>query len=187
MSAPLPDLRAGHYWKTPFIWQPGQTVDQPKLRFEPCDEAWLPDATAAVMAQSEDRADQFAVGQLGAVRAAHELLQVDPHDFQMPRGWWRAALNDEGHRVGFVLPVVFSGGQTRRGGSPEATIYYMGVLPPFRGRGYAVQLLLEAVRVCQQSSAWRLYCDTGTDNEPMVRAFRRAGFSELQPHQRAIT
>jgi ribosomal protein S18 acetylase RimI-like enzyme len=62
----------------------------------------------------------------------------------------------------------------------------MGVLPEFRGRGYAFELLAEATRIFDAAHCWRVFCDTATDNFPMVDAFRRAGYIEHAPWQRSV-
>ena len=104
----------------------------------------------------------------------------------MPPGWWIVAKDAESNRVGFVLSVLFKGDETWKDGRPEATIFYMGVLPAYRGRGYGQELLEEAVRTSQLANCWRLFCDTGTNNHPMVSAFRLAGFKERAPWQRPV-
>ena len=182
----MTDLRPGYYWKTPFAWEPGQPAAKPQLAFEPCSGDWLLGAVELVMANSMDPSDESAVKSLGASRAAQELLSVDAGYFEVPEAWWRVALGQDGERVGFVLPVIFKSEKNWKVGRPEATIYYMGVLPAFRGRGFGGELLAEAIRICQQTNSWRLFCDTGTANLPMVRVFRKAGFTEHPPWQRSI-
>jgi ribosomal protein S18 acetylase RimI-like enzyme len=182
-------LQPGHYWKTPFVWEPGCPQPHPEaaLVFEPTPEHWLLDAVASVMADSLDESDRLAVGRLGPARAAVELLALASREFEAPHGWWRLARDDKGHAVGFVLPVLFADESTRRQGHPEGTIFYMGVLPEFRGRGHCLELLAEATRVFIDARCWRIFCDTATTNHPMVNAFRRAGYSERAPWQRSVT
>jgi ribosomal protein S18 acetylase RimI-like enzyme len=139
------------------------------------------------MADSLDESDRLAVGRLGPARAAVELLALASREFEAPHGWWRLARDDKGHAVGFVLPVLFADESTRRQGHPEGTIFYMGVLPEFRGRGHCLELLAEATRVFIDARCWRIFCDTATTNHPMVNAFRRAGYSERAPWQRSVT
>lgn len=59
----------------------------------------------------------------------------------------------------------------------------MGVLPAFRRRGHGLELVHEAPRLLTEARCWRIFCDTGTDNAPMVNAFRRAGYLGRQPWQ----
>jgi ribosomal protein S18 acetylase RimI-like enzyme len=184
----MDELRPGHYWKTPFVWEPGcpePTADSP-LRFEVADSEWLKDAVAQTMACSMDESDTFAVSQAGSSKAAEQLLAIAPEYFDTPPGWWRLARDAQGNRVGFVLPVLFKAEKRWKDGRPEATIFYMGVLPAHRGQGHGGELLHEAVRICKLADCWRLFCDTGTDNHPMVNAFRAAGFKERKPWRRPV-
>ena len=73
-----------------------------------------------------------------------------------------------------------------RDGRPQGTIFYMGVLPAHRGRGHARALLDEATRLFVAADCWRIFCDTGTSNLPMVKTFRQAGYQERAPWQRPL-
>jgi ribosomal protein S18 acetylase RimI-like enzyme len=181
-------LRPGHFWKTPFVWEPGcpEPAAADGLVYEPASTEWLHEAMAAVMADSLDESDRHAVAYGGAARAARELLSVDTDCFEQRDGWWRAARDTHGDAVGFVLPVLFKQAARWRDDRPEGTIYYMGVLPAFRGRGHGLRLLAEATRVFIAARCWRIFCDTGTANAPMVSAFRSAGYRERQPWQRPL-
>jgi ribosomal protein S18 acetylase RimI-like enzyme len=141
---------------------------------------------AAVMADSLDESDRYAVAHGGAARAARELLAVDTDYFETRDGWWRVARDADGQMVGFVLPVLFRQAARWQGERPEGTIYYMGVLPACRGRGHGLRLLAEATRVFIAARCWRIFCDTGTANTPMVQAFRSAGYREGPPWQRPL-
>ena len=181
-------LQPGHFWKTPFIWEPG-CVEPPatsELSFVDLTEEWLIGAAAEVMSHSLDESDQYAVTNVGAAQAAKELLAINTQYFERPSNWWRAAVDGNGRKVGFVLPIVFQDKTRWKDGQPQGTIYYMGVLPEYRGLGYSFALLNEATRVFVQANCWRIFCDTGTDNEPMVKAFRRAGYKERTPWQRPL-
>lgn len=180
---------AGQFWKTPFVWEPGCPLPPPPtgdLRFEPAPPAWLLDAVAATMADSLDESDRHAVATDGAHAAAAALLEMDPVYFVQPAGWWLAAADTRGTPVGFVLPVLFADPARSRGGRPQATIYYMGVLPPHRGRGHALALLHQVLRMAGQADCWRVFCDASSANPPMLRAFRRAGFIERAPWLRPL-
>lgn len=183
----MAELPPGHYWKTPFFWEPGATPPPPaRLRFEPAEDDWLRSAIGQVMAAGTDASDLWQVPRIGLDAAVQEVFDLVPARFERPDGWWRAALDAAGQRVGFVLPVLFAEERFRREGRPQGTILYMGVLPPFRGRGHAVELVHEAVRLCSAAGCWRLFCDTGTDNRAMVAAFRRAGHREAAPWARPL-
>jgi RimJ/RimL family protein N-acetyltransferase len=181
------NLHPGHYWKTPFVWETTQINLRPRLTFESCAQDWLCSAVAEVMLHSFDPSDVHAVQTLGASQAALKILEVEDEYFEVREGWWKLARDSQSNAIGFVLPVIYRDPRSWKNGCPETTIYYMGVLPQFRGKGYAVDLLAEAMRVSkEEANAWRLFCDTASDNLPMIRAFRAAGFSEKPAWQRPV-
>ena len=184
MDAP----QQGHYWKTPFFWEPGcpEAPSRGTLRFEIADDDWLRTAIGAVMSTSLDESDRYTVPAIGKDAAVQELFDLLPKYFERPPTWWRVAVDDSNHSVGFVLPVTFKAEKQWRDGKPQGTIFYMGVLPAFRGRGYGLQLVHEATRIFTEANCWRIFCDTGTDNAPMVKAFRKAGYIERDPWQRPL-
>jgi hypothetical protein len=118
-------LEPGHYWKTPFFWETGcKTAPATSmLSFEAVSDDWLLDALARVMADSLDESDRHALGRFGSAGAARELLAMAPQYFETRPGWWRAGLDSSGHRVGFVLPVLFRAAERWRDGRPEGTIF----------------------------------------------------------------
>jgi ribosomal protein S18 acetylase RimI-like enzyme len=181
-------LAPGHYWKTPFIWEPGcpQPPNVSVLRYEPASEPWLRESIAAVMTHSLDESDQYTVGKNGIDEAVEEVYEVSAKYFEPQAGWWRAAIDRNGNRVGFVLTSVFAERSRWKEDRPQGTIVYMGVLPGFLGHGYALELVLEATRTCMDANCWRVFCDTGSDNHPMVGAFRKAGYQERKPWQRPL-
>jgi ribosomal protein S18 acetylase RimI-like enzyme len=181
-------LQSGHYWKTPFIWEPGcpEPVAAAGVHFEEATDEWLATALAEVLSHSLDEADQYTVTQVGAAQAVSELLAILPQYFHRPAAWWRTAVDAQGRKVGFVLPVIFKDQSRWKDGRPQGTIFYTGVLPEFRGCGYARTLLDEATRVFIRAECWRIFCDTGTNNAPMVNAFRQAGYKERTPWQRPV-
>ena len=94
--------------------------------------------------------------------------------------------DEQGRLDGFVLPVLFKHRAKWKQGRPQGTIYYIGVLPPFRGRGYAQALLEEATRVFIEAGCWRIFCDASSRNAPMLEAFRRVGYKERATWQRPL-
>jgi ribosomal protein S18 acetylase RimI-like enzyme len=118
--------------------------------------------------------------------AAAELLALAPEYFEMRPGWWRLARDTQGEPVAFVLPVLLRGERACKEGKPQGTVFYMGVLPAFRGKGCARELLAEATRVFVEAGCWRIFCDTSSRNEPMLRTFRSAGYMERSPWQRPL-
>jgi ribosomal protein S18 acetylase RimI-like enzyme len=184
MQAPAP----GQFWKTPFVWEPGDRLPSPSpaLRFETAPDDWLTEALASVMADSLDESDRHAVAQCGAGQAVRELMAPLPTYFDRPDGAWKMAIDVQGRRVGFVLPVLFKAPARFKEGRPQGTIFYMGVLPAHRGQGHALQLLHEATRSFIAARCWRIFCDASSANEPMLRAFRQAGYNERTHWQRPL-
>jgi len=185
MSEPL---RPGHYWKTPFLWEPGCPEPQPPagLMFEPLAHDRLVALVARVMGQSQDPSDQHAVAAHGERGAAEDLLSFAPEYFTWEPDWWSAAKTPQGDAVGFVLPVLFKAEERSRDGRPQGTIFYIGVMPEHRGKGFAKALLARATRIFIAANCWRIFCDTSSDNQPMLRTFRSAGYMERKPWQRPV-
>lgn len=181
-------LQPGHYWKTPFYWEAGCPLPPlaATLSFEAASDETLRPVIGAVMATSMDDSDRYNVPRVGIEAAVQEVYELLPQYFERQAGWWRIGKDDRGQPVGFVLPVIFKEQRSRKDGRPEGTILYMGVLPEFRGRGYGLELVHEATRVFLSAGCWRIFCDTGTDNAPMIRAFRLAGYVEGTRWQRPL-
>ena len=139
------------------------------------------------MATSMDESDRFTVPRLGAAAAVQELYDLLPRFFERRPGWWRLAKDADDQTVGFVLPVTFREERFWKDGKPQGTIFYMGVLPEFRVRGYGVELVHEATRIFLAADCWRIFCDTGSDNAPMVKAFHQAGYLARKAWQRPLS
>ena len=181
-------LKPGHYWKTPFYWESGCPLpaDESRLSFAPISDEALRPLIGAVMASSMDESDRFTVPRIGVGAAVQEVYDLLPRYFERQPDWWRVARDAEANPIGFVLPVTFKEERFRKDNRPQGTIFYMGVLPEFRGLGYGLELVHEATRVFLAANCWRIFCDTGTDNAPMVKAFRQAGYMEREPWQRPL-
>ena len=181
-------LKPGHYWKTPFYWESGCPLPPAahKLSFESASDEALRPLIASVMATSMDESDRFNVPRVGIEASVQELYDVLPQYFCRQTGWWRIGKDSNGRSVGFVLPVTFKEARFSKDGRPQGTIFYMGVLPEFRGHGYSPALVHEATRVFLAANCWRIFCDTGTDNALMIQAFRRAGYLEREKRQRSL-
>lgn len=182
-------LKPGHYWKTPFLWEPGCPPPGPPpagIRFGPVAPETVAALVGRALAHSQDLGNQHAVATRGEHAAAAELLALGPAHFRWEPDWWRCALTAQGEVAGFVLPVVFKDDSAWRDGHPQGTIFYMGVMPERRGEGLGKALVDEATRVFLAAGCWRIFCDTGTTNAPMVRAFRSCGYRERTPWQRPL-
>lgn len=156
------------------------------MGFEVAPDDWLRQAIGEAMSSSHDESDQYAVTNFGVAAAVQELFDLLPQRFDRPANWWRLARNQDGLPVGFVLPVLFKEQRFWKDERPQGTIFYIGVLPEFRGRGHGLELVREATRILLDANCWRIVCDTGTDNAPMINAFRRAGYIERAPWQRPL-
>jgi ribosomal protein S18 acetylase RimI-like enzyme len=178
-------VRAGHYLKIPFVWEPGCPVppQASHLCFRPIPNDRLVKALAEVLATSLDPADQLAVAENGAQKAASILLTLSNLGFEQQPDWWQLAETQAGEPVGFVLCSILARNKDR---PAEGTIFYMGVLPVHRGNGYGRELLEQATRTLARVGVCRILCDTAACNAPMVAAFRNAGYIERKPWERPL-
>ena len=185
----MDQLKPGHYWKTPFYWERGcpEPPADPQLNFEVATDEWLRSAIGRVMEAGTDVSDQYNVPRIGVTAAVQEVFDLLPEYFNRPPNWWLLARNHMNEAVGFVLPVLFKEARFWRDSSPQGTVLYMGFLPEFRGKVYAIELVHEATRLFVGAGCWRIFCDTGTDNTPMIRTFRQAGYMERKPWQRPLS
>jgi len=178
-------VRAGYYLKVPFVWEPGCPAPPraSTLRFRPAPNDWLAKVLPEVLATSLDPADQLAIAENGTHRAATILLALANVGFEQEPDWWQLAETQAGEPVGFVLCSILAGSKHRL---VEGTIFYMGVLPMHRGNGYGRQLLDQATRTLARIGARRILCDTAACNAPMIAAFRRAGYIEMERWERPL-
>lgn len=167
------------YEKVPFVWnerQPLVEVPQ-RLTFRPLNDTPESDVVqllSQIMEHSLDAGDLRTIETHGPSRAASNFLSEVEDGFAYEPEWWQVALNQDGDIVGLVLPVLFLGGAKEQ--LEEGTIYYMGVLPDYRGHRYGYDLLCQATRTLQSVGVWRIFCDTDTQNGPMIDAFGKVGY-----------
>lgn len=176
------------YWKVPFEW----TVSLPPVE-DSLPEGWLwCDGTtleapvglvADVLMNSPGPEDARAVDQFGAEEAARRTIALAP-GFSYLRSRWHVVMVRQ-TMAGFVLPVVYDG--CERDGLDEATIYHMGVAPEYRGRGIGRLLLRRATRMLVNHGVWRVYCDTPSNDYPMIHLFETERWARLPDHERPIT
>jgi RimJ/RimL family protein N-acetyltransferase len=134
------------------------------------DEAFI----GAIAKVSEGTLDQEIqeererMGAEGAARAFFEDAMGVKHD----PSWWWLAYAPSGKLVGLVMPA-----------EPPAflTVFYVGVVPEMRGRGYVDDLLAAGTGslLSARSGSKPLRADTDVANAPMAAAFRRAGWAEF--------
>ncbi len=156
-----------------FEWRGGEPPAVPgRLSFrtleEVGEEAFV-DVMGRISEGTLDREIREERERLGPQRAAREFFE-DARRVKHDPSWWRLAYTSDGDLVGLVMPA-----------EPPAflTIFYVGVVPEMRGRGYVDDLLaagtatlLEARR--REGDGKPLRADTDVANAPMAAAFERA-------------
>lgn len=136
------------------------------------DEVFV-DAIARVSEDTLDRQIQNEVERLGSGQAARAFFE-DARRVKHEPSWWQLAYTHDGDLVGLVMPA-----------EPPAflTIFYVGVVPAMRGRGYVDDLLAAGTATLLAAGSGvgdkPLRADTDIANAPMAAAFRRAGWEEF--------
>jgi RimJ/RimL family protein N-acetyltransferase len=82
--------------------------------------------------------------------------------------WWRVAYLDD-RPVGIVLPQEFDDREH------EGSLFYVGVLPEFRGRGFGKILHAGGLAFLAQHGVTDYIGSTDTRNHPMMRVFEANG------------
>lgn len=175
------------YWKVPFEWTRAIPPAEDRL---PDDWSWLNGRTleepirlvADVLANSPGPEDRYAVKALGADEVARRTLALAAGFSYLPDRWHVLSVREQA--AGFVLPVVYEG--CSRDGLDEVTIYHMGVTPAHRGTGIGRLLLQHATRLLVSHGIWRIYCDTPSNNGPMIHLFEQQGWTRLPAHERPV-
>ena len=127
-----------------------------------------------LMQNATDDSDKYTVPKVGVAAAVQELFDLQPRYFSRPSTWWRLARDKTNRPVAFVLPVLFKEDRFWKDGRPQSTIFYMGVLPEFRGLGYALELVHEATRLFIEANCWRVARLAGLVACYVLWDFRRA-------------
>ena len=179
-----------HQEKVVFVWnEPRPLVRLPsRLTFRsvrPEDLAAFASAIERVLEGSLDTCDKARLLRSPGREVARWYMQPDSKIFAYDSAWWQLAYAADQSIVGFTQPVVYKG--CAKDGLEEGTIHYIGVLPEHRGHGYIVDLLSAATRTMQDVGVWRIYCDTDTNNSPMIDAFRRVGYEQGETRDVAHT
>jgi RimJ/RimL family protein N-acetyltransferase len=186
------DWRGRHDVVTALTWRweaalrAGLTEELERLRFEWTKAAGLPASTGRLTFRAEpddavfeDLFRQVLDGTLDATSSKtanavgpREQARLDVAFYRDKmtgeRGWWRVAQTRDGEPVGFGVP-------SRNSELP--VVGYLGVVPEHRGRGYVGDILAEITRVLvAEAGADTIHADTDLANQPMARAFERAGY-----------
>lgn len=179
-AAGLPVLQT----KRTFSWnEPRPPIDVPaRLSFRSLVTEGKDALLAAAAAGLEGTLDRVEQAEMSALEDASlgELLREEWEEitqgFSYEPEWFQLAYNEQGELVGYVQPVTYP--NCNKGDLQEASIYHIAVLPAHRGHGYVDDILAQAVSTLQKVGVWRIYCDTDSENFPMVAAFERAAFEE---------
>jgi GNAT superfamily N-acetyltransferase len=149
-----------------------------RLSFRTLDEVGEDAFVDAMMRVSEGtldreiREERERLGPLGAARDFFEDARRVKHD---PL-WWRLAYDGpDGDLAGLVMPAEPPG---------FLTLFYVGVVPGMRGRGYVDDLLAAGTAAllgahAQSGGEKPLRADTDVANAPMAAAFGRAGWTRF--------
>ena len=178
------------YWKVPFVWEEPKPLIELYSRLEfkaakTLNYEVLLSSIAEVMESSIDASDRKQVLKHGSRQAAEQFIAESREGFSYQDEWWQIGVNSDGRVVGFVLPVIYEG--CAKDDLEEASIYYIGVLPKYRGQGFATDLLLKGTKILQNVGVWRIFCDTDENNIPMISTFKRVGYQQYsQPWQRLL-
>ncbi len=97
-------------------------------------------------------------------------LQEAAGDGFDPAAWMLAQV--DGDVVGVVLPQEFQGRDR------EGTLFYVAVLPAFRGRGYGRALHAAGLAMLAERGVIRYVGSTDTRNGPMLRVFEANGCAQ---------
>jgi len=161
-----------------FEWQGGKPPAVPdRLRFRTLEEVGVDAFVEAMKIVSEGTLDREIRGErerLGAQVAAREFFD-DARRVEHDPSWWRLAYTPEEHLAGLVMPAEPPG---------FLSIFYVGVVPQMRGRGYVDDLLAAGTATLlearmREGNEKPLRDDTDVANGPMVADFGRAGRARL--------
>jgi RimJ/RimL family protein N-acetyltransferase len=159
-----------------FEWAGGEPPAVPRrLSFRTLEEVGEDAFVEAMRIVSEGTLDREIRGErerLGAGQAAREFFE-DAQRVKYDPTWWRLAYAPKGELVGLVMPAEPPG---------FLTIFYVGVVPQMRGRGYIDGLLAAGTATlleAQGRDERPLRADTDVANAPMAAAFERAGLARF--------
>ncbi|CAA9468734.1 MAG: hypothetical protein AVDCRST_MAG05-340 [uncultured Rubrobacteraceae bacterium] len=149
-----------------------------RLSFRTLEEVGEDAFVDAMMRVSEgtlDREIREERGRLGPRGAARDFFE-DARRVRHEPSWWQLAYDGpDGDLAGLVIPAEPPG---------FLTLFYVGVVPEMRGRGYVDDLLAAGTAAllnarAQGGAEKPLRADTDVANAPMAAAFRRAGWERF--------
>jgi GNAT superfamily N-acetyltransferase/ribosomal protein S18 acetylase RimI-like enzyme len=149
---------------------------------EEVGEAAFVDAMMRVSGGTLDREIREERERLGPRGAARDFFE-DARRVEHDPAWWRLAYEGpDGDLAGLVMPAEPPG---------FLTIFYVGVVPEMRGRGYVDDLLAAGTATlldarAQGGAEKPLRADTDVSNAPMAAAFGRAGWTRFAGRQEYV-
>jgi GNAT superfamily N-acetyltransferase len=127
-----------------------------------------------VLAATLDVTSRERVGEIGADAQAREDVAFLQDKMLGERSWWRIAQTPNGAVAGFAVPSR---------NTEMHSVGYLGVLPSYRGHGYAADILAEITRILViEAGAQLIGADTDLANRPMAAAFTRVGYRTVASH-----
>jgi RimJ/RimL family protein N-acetyltransferase len=146
------------------------------LALEEAGEETFIEAMEKVSEGTLDREIRAEREKLGTKRAAQKFFD-DAGRVQHDTSWWRLAYAPNGELAGLIMPAEPPG---------FLTIFYVGVAPGMRGRGYVNDLLAAGTATLLEAGRKNdkpLIADTDVSNAPMAAAFERAGWIRFAGRQ----
>ena len=136
----------------------------------------LPDVSTDAFVTAIERVSIGTLDQLiqqqrttnGAEGAAQMMLNI-LQSMEYDPAWWQLAYSQDGILIGLVMPTK---------SLTAGTIGYIGVVPEQRGHGYSHDLLAHGTATLHAAGIRMIRADTDVGNEPMAKAFRRAGYTQ---------
>ncbi|QWA26066.1 GNAT family N-acetyltransferase [Streptomyces sp. JCM17656] len=156
-----------------YRWTSGTPVPSRRgiLTFRPVssDEEAV-DLLARILPGTLDAYSQADVARSSAADHARVQYHDELLSYPSPREWWRIGVRPDGEPIGLVVPAQ----------SPNGfVIAYLGVIDGHRGQGFVNDLLAEGTHLLATQGAERITADTDLGNQPMARAFERAGYDNF--------
>jgi RimJ/RimL family protein N-acetyltransferase len=155
-------------------WDAGTPVALPNDRLvfrEPASREELVGLMTTVLEGTLDAHSRAELEHKPPAQVAAEQHDDEFLGYPSPRSWWRIATLPPGDPIGFVIPA-------RNAYNP--ILAYIGVLPAHRGKGYIDDVLAEGTRILAADGAPRIRASTDVGNEPMAKAFARAGYRTFE-------
>jgi RimJ/RimL family protein N-acetyltransferase len=190
------DWRGRHDVVTALTWRwqaalrAGLTEELERLRFEWTKAAGLPGDSGRLIYRAEpddavfedlfrrvldgtlDATTRKTANAVGSQTQARLDVEFYRDKMVGERGWWRVAQTRDGEAVGFGVPSA---------NTEFPVVGYLGVVPEHRGHGYVGDILDEITRVLVADAGTEtIHADTDLANQPMAKAFERAGYRNFE-------